>query len=69
MVCCMSIFSGRPNFNPIWPGLFLGAWARGEGEGRKVSAAHKSKTIHGIDIKFGRVVENHKLINLVEFNW
>ena len=33
--------------------------------GRKVPKAHKSKTIHGIEMKFGRVVENHKLINLV----
>ena len=28
-------------------------------------AAHNSKTIHGIEMKFGRVVENHKLINLL----
>ena len=28
-------------------------------------AANNSKTIHGIEAKFGRVVENHKLINLV----
>ena len=27
-------------------------------------AAHNSKTIDGIEIKFGRVVENYKLINL-----
>ena len=26
---------------------------------------HNSKTVHGIEMKFGRVVENHKLINLV----
>ena len=32
-------------------------------------AAHNSKSIHGIEIKFGRVVENHKLINLEFFNW
>ena len=32
---------------------------------RKVSAAHNSKTIHGIEMKFGRVLENHKLINVV----
>ena len=32
-------------------------------------AAHNSKTFHGIEMKFGRVVENHKLINLVSFNW
>ena len=28
-------------------------------------AAYNSKTIHGIERTFGRVVENHKLINLV----
>ena len=28
-------------------------------------AAYNSKAIHGIDMKFDRVVENHKLINLV----
>ena len=28
-------------------------------------AAHNSKTIHGMEVKFGRVVESHKLINLV----
>ena len=32
-------------------------------------ADYKSKTINGIENKFGRVVENHKLINLVSFNW
>ena len=36
----------------------------GEGRG-EVLAAHNSKIIHGIEIKFGGVVENHKLINLV----
>ena len=46
----------------MWPGLFGGAWARGRGG---VPAAHNSKTIHGFEMKFGRVVENHKLINLV----
>ena len=46
------------------PGFFgeLGPGGRG---GRKVPAAHNSKTIHGIGMEFGRVVENHKLINLV----
>ena len=44
------------------PGLFLGAWVQG---GREVPAAHISKTIHHIEPKFGRVVENQKLINLV----
>ena len=28
-------------------------------------AAHNSKTLHGIEAKFGSVVEDHKLINLV----
>ena len=28
-------------------------------------AAYNTKTIHGNEMKFGRVVENHKLINLV----
>ena len=37
----------------------------GGGGGRKVPAAHNSKTIDGIEMKFGGVVENHKLINLV----
>ena len=32
-------------------------------------AAHNFKTIHGIEMKFGRVVENHSLINLVQFTW
>ena len=35
---------------------------------RKEPAAHNSKTIRGIEMKFGKVVENHKLINLVYFN-
>ena len=53
-------------FNPIRPRLFLGCpGLGGRGRGRKVPAAHNSKSIHGIEIKFVRVVENHKLINLV----
>ena len=44
-------------------------WARGGGgggrRGRKVPVARNSKTIHGIEMKFGRVVENHKLMHLV----
>ena len=32
-------------------------------------ATHNSKTINENGMKFGRVVENHKVINLVRFNW
>ena len=46
-----------------------GPGEKGGRGGRKVPAAHNSKSIHGIEIKFGRVVENHKLINLEFFNW
>ena len=28
-------------------------------------AAYNCKTIHGIEMKFGKVVENHKLLNLM----
>ena len=35
------------------------------GRGGELPAANNSKTIHDIEIKFGRVVENHKLIKLV----
>ena len=37
----------------------------GGGGGRKVPTAHNSKPIDGIERKFGRIVENHKLINLM----
>ena len=46
------------------PGFYGVPWPRGGG-GRKVPAARNSKTIHGIERKLGRVVENHKLIKLV----
>ena len=42
-----------------------GTGKKGGGGGGKLPAAHNSKTIHVIGMKFGRVVENHKLINLV----
>ena len=38
---------------------------RGGGGAPKVPAAYNSKTIHGIEMKFGRIVENYKLINLI----
>ena len=52
------------------PGIFWlpGPWGGGAG-GKKVPTVHNSETIHGIGITFCRVVENHKLINLVEINW
>ena len=37
------------------------AWAGGR---QKMSTAHNSKTIHGIGMKVGRMVDNHKLTNL-----
>ena len=46
------------------PGFFWVPGPGGRGKGG-VPAAHNSKTIHGVEMKFGRVVENHKLINLV----
>ena len=56
-------------FYPIWPGLFFGCLGqevggRGGGGGKCLRPI-TPKTIHGIKIKFGRVVENHKLINLM----
>ena len=60
-------------FNPIRPGFFwepgleggVGRGGGGGGRRRKVPATYNSETFHGIEMKFGRVVENHKLINLV----
>ena len=53
------------DFNPIQPGLFWGALARGKGGGDGGARSPYLETIHGIEMKFCRVVENHKLINLV----
>ena len=52
--------------NPIRPGLFLvpGPGVGGLGRGG-VPAPHNSKTVHSIEMKFDRVVENHKPTNLV----
>ena len=52
------------SLNPIPPGLFEGGSAWGGGGGGEVPTAHNSKTINN-GMKFGEVVENHKLINLV----
>ena len=41
----------------------------GGGGGGEVPAAYNSKTICENEIKFVGVVENHRLINLVLFNW
>ena len=46
----------------------LGGRGGGRG-GRKVPADYNSKTINGNGMKFGGVVENLKLINLVQFYW
>ena len=49
--------------HPSYPAqAFLGAWARRGGGGWKVPAV---QTIHDIEMKLSRVVENHKIINLV----
>ena len=58
-------------FHPIRPGLLRvpGIGGRGGGVERRVPAANSSKTITDIEIQFGGVVENHKLINLVQDNW
>ena len=52
--------SNRPGFfgclGPMEGGRGGGGWGR-----RKALKAYNSKTIHGIEMKFGRVVVNHKL--------
>ena len=57
------------SFNPIR--AFFGVSWRGGGGGGwgEVPVTDNSKTINGIEMKFSRAVENHKLINLVLFNW
>ena len=50
-------------FNPIRPGLFLGAWVRGGG--RKVPRPITLNLFIVIEMRFGRIVENHKPISLV----
>ena len=42
-----------------------GGWRGGGGRKVPSRAAHNSKTINDNRIKFGGVVENHKLINLI----
>ena len=47
---------------PAYPArAFFGRLSLGGG-GWKVPAAHNSKTTHGIEMKFGRLVENHELL-------
>ena len=61
--CRQEKFYRDPRLNPVPPGLFEGgsAW----GGGGEVPAACNSKTISDNGMKFGGVIENHKLINLV----
>ena len=60
--------------NPIQPGLFEGNWAwqgaRGGGGGGEGGKCPRpiTQTINDNEMKFGGVVENQKLINLVSFN-
>ena len=64
MKCPKSFASRASNIGiTIRSGLFLAAWAGRGGGGAEVPAAHNSKTVHGIEMKFGRIVENHKFIN------
>ena len=37
----------------------------GGGGGGEELAGHNSKTIHGIETNYGRVIKNHRLFNLV----
>ena len=51
------------NLTQSGPGFFS---CLGPGEGRGGGdGPHNSKIIRGIEMKFGGIVENHKLINLV----
>ena len=43
--------------------------AIGGGGGQKVLGAYNSKSINNNEMKFGEVVNDHKLINFVWFNW
>ena len=49
------------------PGFFWvpGLGGGGGGGGRRVPSSHNSETIHDIEMELARVVEDHKLINLV----
>ena len=58
--------SALQSFPLSGPGFFGCLGPGGEGGGRKMPAAHNSKTMHGIEIQFGRVVENHKRCNFYE---
>ena len=46
-------------------GFFRVAWLGRGGGGRKVPVTHNSKATNDNGMKFGGVVENHKLINMV----
>ena len=59
-------------FNPSWSVFFLRVarlGRRGGGWGEGVPAANNSKAISDKETKIGRIVENHRLINLMLFNW
>ena len=64
MFCCSLLTLSGPGFFGM-----PGPWGGGEGRGAESARGPYSKTIDGIEMKFGKVVENHKLINLVGFNW
>ena len=57
-------------YSSVYAWVLLTLSGSGGGGGGGMPAAHNSNhnSNHGIEMKFGRVVENHKLINLVWFN-
>ena len=54
--CLLEPYPARAFFECLGPG--------GRGGGVE-SARRNSKTIHCIEMKFGRVVKNHKLLNFI----
>ena len=63
--CLLYPFCTRSSSLSLSGPCFSRVHGPGAGWGGGVPAACNSETAHGIEIKFDRVVENHKLINLV----
>ena len=69
--------TNKPSFNIYYENLFLVTWpypavafrgCLGRGGGG-VPTVCNYKTIHGVEMKFGRILDNQKLIDLVFFIW